>query len=159
MRSIIGGNGVFRFTEARGINFAAQQADQLGFELVGSLTYANKGIDLVFTRKIDDIITYAIWEAKGGVHATGIGHLSQTGGGQVTQGSTTFIQSRLERYIGNSVSTESGRALARTLQRELLAGRLESYASFYQSGRTFRLRPDPDNLGKVIGTDVTSGPG
>ena len=117
-------------SEAKGVVHAFREMQRLGYSLEDvSLHYSgNKGLDLVFSRAG----RYAIVEAKHGSYLSSL----KTWGG-LRQGSGPYNVSRLQRYLRYGDGTHN--VMVNTLRAEAAAGRLESFATFYRSGRIYEL--------------------
>jgi hypothetical protein len=140
---ILKSNSTFRLTDAHGLVFAASQAERLGYTFRASLVYnaSGHGIDAVFSRTVNGQQRYAVWEAKGGRWAVDPFDLSADSRNMV-QLSNDYIATRLQRAFDAAPKGPNAQ-LIQTLQADLRLGRLDRFASFRASGRTYEIRPHP----------------
>jgi hypothetical protein len=118
-------------SEAKGVVNAFREMRRLGYSLEDvSLQYrGNQGLDLVFSKAG----AYAVAEAKAGASMS----LLKTYKGGVRQGSLDYNISRLERYLEHGDGKNN--VLVNKLLDEASVGRLESFATFYRSRKTYEL--------------------
>ncbi len=118
-------------SEAKGVVHAFREMKRLGYQLQDvSLHYrGNQGLDLIFYNGS----RYAVVEAKHGRHLS----LLKTDTRNLRQGSLDYNVSRLERYLQYGSGTHSD--LVDKLLVEASLGQLESFGTFYRSGRVLEL--------------------
>uniref|UniRef100_UPI0036F2CDB1 RHS repeat-associated core domain-containing protein n=1 Tax=Tautonia marina TaxID=2653855 RepID=UPI0036F2CDB1 len=118
-------------SEAKGVVNSFREMKRLGYELQDvSLRYrGNQGLDLIFHNGS----RHAVVEAKHGKSLS----LLKTDKGCLRQGSLDYNISRLERYIQYGDGTHNH--LANQLLNEAYIGQLESFGTFYRSGRVLEL--------------------
>lgn len=104
---------------------------RLGYNLEDvSLHYrGNQGLDLVFSNADN----FAVVEAKHGKYLSSL----KTYKGDLRQGSLDYNVSRLERYLDYGDGTHN--TLVNRLLDDAYSGQLESFGTFYRSGKTYEL--------------------
>ncbi len=134
---ILRGNGTYKWSEALGLLHSAREGERLGYAFREILTYGpNNGIDAVFSRVAGNTTVYAVWSAKGGMEARSMSALGGTRYG--TELSDAWLERTFDRVEALNPNTPKA-ALAATLRAEYQAGRLERYASFRASDRTYEV--------------------
>ncbi|MBT9445301.1 MAG: hypothetical protein IV086_06345 [Hyphomonadaceae bacterium] len=146
---IVSGNGASKWTEARGVLFAAREGARLGYDFKASVVYNNSGhgIDAVFSRQVGGVTRYAVWEAKGGKWTLDPSDLAVDSKGTV-QLSDNFITTRLQRAY-DAAPNGPNASLIRTLQTAYRAGTLDRFVSFRGSRSTYQVRPYPTDPSRI----------
>ncbi|MCO6045269.1 hypothetical protein NG895_15260, partial [Aeoliella sp. ICT_H6.2] len=119
-------------SEGKGVVHAFREMKRLGYSLEDvSLHYrGNQGLDLIFSNSG----RHAVVEAKHGSYLSSLRTYSG-----LRQGSLRYNVSRLNRYLDYGDGTHN--AFVNQLLNEAATGQLESFGTFYRSGRIFELPP------------------